>query len=238
MGNDCKYRWAVTVLGGLACLAFSDVQAQQTIYNVPSADVTEKNQVFLEHESQFRAWAPGRYWYGTHYFSYGAGHYTELDASLYNLSSPASGNLTLGAGFKTTLPLLPKKFPRREIKLTGGTQVLVSLQGKGVGNWSYGHLSVRVPRLNTRLTAGVSAGTSHLFGRSSVHFIGGLEQPVTKRITLLADWYSGKHSIGFLTSGFSVAMPRQTTLFVGYQVPNNRKVAGGQGFTIEVAKFF
>lgn len=236
-GHSRLRQLGIGLAGGLLLLLPS-VGAQQTIYNVPSADILEKRHVFLEHESQFRGWAPGRYWYGTHYFSYGLGHQVELDATLYNLSSPPSGNMTLGTGLKAGMAVLPRKFPRREIRLTGGSQLLVSLQGQGVGNWSYAHISGRVPRLNTRLTAGVSAGTSQLFGRSTVHFIGGVEQPLTKRISLLADWYSGRHSIGFLTSGFSVALPRQTALFVGYQVPNNRNVAGGQGFTIELAKFF
>jgi len=44
---------------------------QQTIFNVPSADLTDPHTFYFERESQFRAWPPGRYWFGTVYFAYG-----------------------------------------------------------------------------------------------------------------------------------------------------------------------
>lgn len=41
--------------------------AQQTVFNVPSADVTPEGAIFLQHESQFRGWKPDAFWLGTHY---------------------------------------------------------------------------------------------------------------------------------------------------------------------------
>ncbi len=213
--------------------------AQQTIFNVPSADVTERGVIYLEHETQTRPYGPGAYWNGTHYFAYGLGHNTDLNISQYNLSSPPSDNVSVGVGFKTAWPLLQKTFPEREFKLTTGSQILTSLDGQGVGNWSYGHLSGRVPKLKTRLTAGISAGTNQLFGRDTIHFIGGIEQPLTSRFSLITDWYSGSHGLGLLTSGFSYAFPKiSATMYLGYQIPNSGRVYGKPGLTFEFAKFF
>jgi hypothetical protein len=219
----------------LALLWGFRAQAQQTIFNVPSADVAPPGKVFLQQESQFRPYAPGRFWLGTHYAVVGIGHHTELDATLFNVSSPASGSITLGLGAKTAWSLLEKRFPKRELKLTVGDMIPISLQGEGVGNWSYAHLSGRMPKLNTRLTAGVSTGTRQIFGRTTVGFIGGIEQPITSKLTLVSDWYSGTHADGYLIAGFSQALPRQFNLYVGYQIPNNARVGKG-GFVLELSK--
>ncbi len=232
-----KHRiYSILQFGLLLALLFNVPvsHAQQTIFNVPSADVTPQDQVYLEHESQFKPWRPNAFWLGTHYTAYGIGHHTEIDATLSNVSAPTSGNIVLGIGFKSNIPLLAKRLPQRNLKLTIGNITPISLQGQGVGDWSYAHLSGRLPKLNTRLTAGVSAGTKQLFGRNTVGFIGGYEQPVTPRFSLIGDWFSGTHSNGYFIPGFSYVLRGTTTLFVGYQIPNTKRV-GPQGFVIEVS---
>lgn len=214
--------------------------AQQTVFNVPSADVTEKGHLFVQQEAQFKGWGDDAFFTGTSYTSYGIGHNTDLDVTLFNVSAPSSHNISLGVGFKSAIPIpgLKEKFPEREIKFTVGSEVLTSLEGKGVGNWTYAHLSGRLPKINTRLTAGLSYGTKQVFGTDSLSFIAAVEQPVTKKLTIISDWYSGsEHFAGFLITGFSYAFPKSRTLYVGYQVPNTPK-NGPSGFVIEFSKIF
>lgn len=214
--------------------------AQQTIFNVPSADVTPKGKTYLEQESQFRAWNPDAFWVGTHYAGYGIGHNTEIDVTLFNVGAPATNNISLGTGFKSVMPIagLKDKYPNQEYKFTIGSQVLSGLQSQGAGNWTYAHFSGRLPVTRTRITSGMSFGTKQIFGENTTCFIGGIEQPVNKKITLLTDWYSGsEHFAGFLIPGFSYSMPKDTTLFVGYQIPNSSQ-NGPSGFVIELAKIF
>lgn len=224
----------VSILSISFLLLLSISYAQQTIFNVPSADVTPKDEIYLEHESQFKPWKPNAFWLGTHYTAYGIGHHTEIDATLSNVSAPSSGNVVLGLGFKSNIPLLAKRLPKRELKLTVGNITPISLQGQGVGDWSYTHLSGHLPKLNTRITTGVSVGTKQLFGRNTVGFIGGYEQPITQRFSLIGDWFSGTHSNGYFIPGFSYVLKGSTTLFVGYQIPNTKRV-GPQGFVIEIS---
>ena len=146
-------------------------QAQQTIFNIPSADATDKGKIYLGHASQFRLNNPGRYWYVTDYFAYGLGNQTDLEATLYNTSWPVSGNVSLGVGFKSTFPLLIGNHSKAELCLTVGSQALFSLQGNGIGVWGYSHLSGKIPKTKTRLTAGISVGHKQLFGKNTVHFI-------------------------------------------------------------------
>jgi hypothetical protein len=211
--------------------------AQQTIFNVPSADTVPEGEVFLQHESQFRPWNPGRFLGNTEYAAVGVGHHLELDATLFNVNAPSTDNIALGLGFKKVFPVLAQIAPEREYKLTLGEMVPISLQGEGVGSWTYGHVSGRLPILKTRLLAGVSAGTRQIFGRNAVAFMGGYEQPVTKRLSLQGDWYSGTHNLGLFITGFSYALPGNTTLYAGYQIPNSKR-SGSQGFVVELGKYF
>jgi hypothetical protein len=111
----------------------------------------------------------------------------------------------------------------------------ISFEGQGVGNWNYAHLSGRLPLLKTRLTAGLSVGTKQIFGRNAVSFIGGYEQPITKNLSLIGDWYSGTNGYGLFIPGISYALPLAFTLYAGYQIPNNKR-CGHSGFVIELAK--
>lgn len=214
--------------------------AVQTVFNVPSADVTEKGHVFLQQEGQFRAWNPDANFLGTTYMDYGIGHNTDVGVTLFNVAAPATQNITLGVGFKSAIPIpgLKEKFPEREFKFTVGSMMLPSLEGQSVGNWTYAHLSGRVPKINTRLTAGVSYGGRQAFGVNSTSFIAAVEQPVTKKLTLLTDWFSGsEHFAGFLITGASYSLPKNMTLYAGYQLPNSPR-NGVSGFVVELAKIF
>lgn len=224
----------------LFCASLTSASAMQTIFNVPSADVTPKGKVFLQEEAQFRGWNPDAFYLGTTYSAYGIGHNTEIDATLFNVGAPATQNISMGVGFKSAIPIpgLKEKFPAREFKFTVGSDMLIGLEGNGVGNWTYAHLSGRVPKLNTRLTAGISYGTRQVFGKETTAFIAGVEQPITKKLTLLGDWFSGsEHFAGYLIVGGSYALPKNTTIYAGYQIPNSPQV-GASGFVVELAKIF
>ncbi len=203
--------------------------AQQTIFNVPSADVTEKGMIFVQHESQFS----NKFGLFTSYGAYGIGKNTEIDLTLFGVSTKKVRNEVLGIGFKSFIPLHEKS----ETKLTFGTLLPVSLRGNGVGGYFYSHLSTRLPKIKTRITSGLSVGTTTLFGRDVVCYIAGVEQPITKRFSFVMDWHSGKHSNGFLIPGFSYDFGRQTVLWTGFQIPNN-KANGDKGFVIEISRIF
>lgn len=205
-----------------------EAYSQQTLFNVPSADVTEKGKIFLQHEAQFS----NKFGLFTEYSALGIGKNTELDFTLIGVGTNNVANEVLGVGFKSFLPLHEKS----ETKLTFGTLVPISLRGKGVGGYAYSHLSTRLPKLKTRLTAGGFVGTTTVFGRDFISVIAGIEQPITKNFGLVMDWYSGKHPNGFLIPGFYYTF-KPCTLWAGYQIHNN-KANGDNGFVIEISKIF
>ena len=68
-------------------------------------------------------------------------------------------------------------------------------------------------------------------------YIAGVEQPITKKLSLILDYTSGNHPNGLLISGFSYKLPSNIIFVSGYQIPNNRHTAR-KGFVIEVVKNF
>ena len=201
--------------------------AQQTIFNVPSADVTEKGHLFLEPEAQFS----DKFGLFTGYVAYGIGHHTALNLTVTGVGTRNIRDELLCLGSKTYVKLHEKS----ETKFTAGYLIPISLRGNGVGGYAYSHLSTRLPKIKTRITSGVLVATTVIFGRDVVAYIGGIEQPITKKLSLILDYTSGNHPNGLLISGFSYKLPSNIVLVSGYQIPNNRHTAR-KGFVIEVVK--
>lgn len=120
--------------------------AQQTIFNVPSADLTEKGMIFFQHQSSFSNKFTGF----DNNFVLGVGKNSELDITLFDVGTKNIQNEVLALGFKSVIPLLEKS----QTKFTFGHLIPISLRGHGVGGYTYSHLSTVLPRINTRLTSG------------------------------------------------------------------------------------
>lgn len=222
----------------LALLTLPSVSwSQQTIFNVPSADITDKNRVYIQHEGQFRARDPNRFYSATNYATYGVGGNIELNATQFNLSSPASHNDSLGLGFKSAYNLKFVNNRDWKPKIIFGAMTAKSLIGNGTGGWIYSQGSMMIPYTSTRITGGVSSGSRQIFGEDTTCALGAVEQKVSSNLNLIADWYSGNHALGMLSAGFSYQFPEEVILFAGYQLPNSKKV-GRNSLVFEIGKTF
>lgn len=232
----------LALLGLTGLLSASGVWAQQTIFNVPSADVTEKQSFFYQHQSELRPWNPGKTWQMTNNLGYGIGKHTELDATFIGLDAFGgkhgwSRNSALGLGFKTSLPLFPKKLEAEELKLVVGELIPIEFTGHSLGSWSYSELSGRIPFTKTRLTAGVNYGTKQIFNTSQFSYMVGYEHPLTKHWMLQGDWFSGKHGQGAFIPGMVYIFKNGTMLSFGYQIPNPHARIHS-AFIFELTTFF
>lgn len=256
MQSSCLNALTGVLIGLCACL--SSASAQSLIAGIPNASVAHKGHLEMTHESQLNWWDGDVKWTSFNFWCYGINNRTELTVTFNNLAVPGSGNLTAGVGFKHLVPLLPAR-PRHELKLTVGTNALVSLQGRGLGFWSYGHLSGRLPVLRTRLTGGLSYGTEQAFGFRRVgltdptaprpsglsgaepaalrplrplSFIGGVEQPLVGPVSFIADWFSGSHDLAALITALQLDT-HKVTYIAGYKRANNAN-SGVNALIVEV----
>ena len=125
-----------------------------------------------------------------------------------------------------------------DVKITNGYMLPVSLQGNGVGSNFFSHLSFRLPKLKTRLTTGIAAGTRQVYGRGTVCFIGGIEHPVNKELSIVLEYFSGTHDFAGIIPGLVYHnLKRDVVAVVAYRIPAN-SISGDSGFVFELGKYF
>ncbi len=49
----------------------------------------------------------------------------------------------------------------------------------------------------------------------------GYEQPIHPKVTIVADWFSGKNFFGYFTPGVSFTLPHTSLLNIGYSIGND-----------------
>ncbi|WP_157579200.1 hypothetical protein [Spirosoma montaniterrae] len=243
--------WISTcIVASLVLLAENKSLGQSLIAGIPSADVAKRGHIEFTHESQWASQNSKLKWNSFNFFTYGIANRTELAVSLVNVGSPGTGNVAAGIGYKTIVPLRKGEDVGtfRERKLSVGQMVYAAVGPEKntnrdrVGGWIYSHVSTRLWPSRTRLTGGLSYGSSHVFGFRTTNliglnglvepmqqrvplspftFIGGIEQPITKHVGLLADWISGRHDIAALITGVQFTIAHQV-LILAYKRANDR----------------
>ncbi|MBC2668295.1 hypothetical protein ACFOON_04830 [Novosphingobium piscinae] len=229
----------------------SPVMAQQTIINAPSVDQTKQGRFFFLHESQLRSWDDNSYWLTTNFLTYGVTDRFELALTTYNIGSPTKPNQAIAPGWKTAQPVWSRRLPEWEIKLGAGQMMPINLQGQGVGLWSFGQVSFRLPPTGTRLTGGVSHGPNQLFGRDTTHFVGSIEQPldglgariggalgdVVGDMAIVGEWFAGKHEFGDFVPGLNWHNDDGWVVIMGYKF-SNKPGRKDDGIIFEIGKTF
>lgn len=206
--------------------------AQQAIINLPSADVTRPGKHFLMNET----FLDGRGFSTVNFYCYGIKPGTELALTVYDLGSPKKDSLAAAAGFKSQRDL-GSSATMTDLKLTHGIMLPFNLVGRGLGAFGYVHASARVGRSKTRITTGVGGGTDHLFGSDEICFLGGIEQPLTRELNVVAEWFSGDHELGNLTTGLVFHNYENDLIVVGaYKFPN--ETDGSRGVILELGRIF
>lgn len=193
--------------------------AQQSIFDVPSADVSPKGQWFFQHQTVARETQPDRHWFLSNAYGYGVGHNLELDATLYSLAIHRPSLAVSAFGFKWN-PRLNSATAKIPTRLVAGEMFTLRKAADGrLGHWSYVMLSAELPR-GARLTGGVTTGTTSLFGHKTTAAVAGWEQTLTKRWMFQVDWFSGKNDLGYWIPGFVRRVSDHWMISLGYQVPN------------------
>jgi hypothetical protein len=217
----------VGIAAGLCMAPVRSARAQQTIFNVPTADVLGRGKLYFENDDLWRAWAPRSADF-TIRGVVGLGSGVEAGVNF--------GGLTNSGRSVPTATAAVKWQPIRvgEFAVTAGVHSLFFLRGTGDGTpaiHGYAHASYRLPT-QTRLTAGGWWASSRYAGPGTENGgLFGLEQPVGPHLTLIADMYSGKSSIGYATYGIEPSFG-PWTLYAGYSVKNGN--SKGNAVLIEI----
>jgi hypothetical protein len=222
-----------SILSLLYFAAFIAVQtgtAQETIFNVPSGDILDKGKIYAEFDFA-HLWdaSAGTY---TPRLVAGVGRKIEIGINLNGITSP---------GLSQTAPTPTVKWKAYDGGKNGwgfilGDDVFLPAQNRtyGVGNYVYAEFT-KTLKSHTRLTFGAFDFTAKVVAsgnKAGAQF--GIEQPVGNRVTLAADWFTGKHSAGYFTPGAAIKLTSKLTAYTGYEIGNSDFSRGNHLVVVEV----
>ncbi|MBC7911493.1 MAG: hypothetical protein H7Y30_13380, partial [Pyrinomonadaceae bacterium] len=213
----------VAVTGGIA-----RVQAQQTIFNVPTTDVLPSGKVYVElditakpNEPRFSSFVPR--------VVVGTGDNVEIGLNV-------TGNIQPGADSTTLVPAIKWKFYQNEDKglaIVAGSNLFIPVRNRAykAGTYAYVQFSKSF-NTGTRLGFGSYIFTKNVVAPNA-NRAGGqftFEQAVSKRFAVQADWLTGRHTSGYFTPGGYFKFTPKLTGYAAYSIGNADAKKGNHFF--------
>jgi len=218
----------MSALGSLVLLMLLQshtTKAQSTIFNIPSTDVVAPKKVYLEFDfiSHFTSHADGGFQIYAPRVVVGVAKKVE-----------AGINVSVVDAFAPNQPVYIS--PNVKVQLYNNESNGVAVAAGGLlytpvahraGADTYGFLYSVVSKkvksdYGPRITGGAYGlpGLSDGLGTKGGAIVG-YEQPVSKRVSFVADWFSGKNAFGYFTPGFSITLPKSSLFNIGYSIGNH-----------------
>ena len=231
----------ILILCGLSLPPFlpGAARAQQTVFNVPTTDVLDRGKVYAELDAPFKpndGESVRRFSSFVPRVVVGVGARTEVGLNV-------TGNVQPGADTTTLVPAVKHKLydgGEDGWAVVVGDNLFIPVRNRqfDAGNYLYAALSKTVGR--TRLTAGGYHYTPGVVAPDAQRAGGqfGFEQTVNPRLTLAADWVTGRHANGYFTPGAIFKPHPKVTGYAGYSIGNGGALRGNHFFLLEVGYNF
>lgn len=220
------------LLYALPGLSAQNARAQQTLFNVPSADVLDEGKVYFELDVSFKPVEP-KFSSFVPRVVIGAGRGVEVGLNV-------TGNIQPGADQTTLVPTIKWKFydgGENGWALFAGNNLLVPVRNKTyrAGNYAYAAFS-RSFKTKTRITAGGYHFTPNVVAPNAQRAGGqfGFEQTVSDKFTAQADWFTGKHANGYFTPGIAYKLRPKVIGYLAYSIGNSGATRGNHFIYAEV----
>ena len=225
----------IRVLISVAFAVFAvPLAAQETIFNVPSGDILDRGKVYGEFDFAYSFDASaGTY---TPRVVAGIGHRVEIGMNLNGIASP---------GPSETTPTPTIKWKAYDGGKNGwsfmlGDDIFIPVQNRAynAGTYIYAEFA-KTLKTQTRLTFGAFDFTSNVVAsgnKAGGQF--GMEQPVGKRLTIAADWFTGHHSAGYFTPGVAIKITSKNTVYAAYEIGNSGFFNGNRFLLLEIGRNF
>jgi len=208
---------------------------QETVFDVPSADILDKGKVYGELDGTVHL-ANQTLATFTPRVVMGVGGGIELGINFDGTSTPTLGQLDVAPTVKWRLwpdgpwgwsffvgddLLIP--FYQRRYNLGNYGYAFFAKQWKhgtriGLGGYDFTHKVV---------ATGNRAGGQFTF-----------EQQISGRVTLAAEWYTGNHAAGYVNPGAVIKITPKFTLYTAYQIGNAGATSGNHQFLWELGYNF
>lgn len=223
----------------LFVLQFAQTNAQQTVFNVPTADVLEKGKVYAEFDVSFKPNNQN----GLRRFSslvprivVGIGRNVEVGLNV-------TGNINPGADATTIVPNFKYKFYQNEKKnlaIYAGTNFYIPVRNRSYKFGTYSYLAIAKNVGKTRFTAGSYIYSKNVAAAKAVRAGGqfAVEQTINSKFGISADWITGKHANGYFTPGLIYKPTPKITGYFAYSIGNTQLKQGNHYFLFELGYNF
>ena len=207
---------------------------QETVFDVPSADVLDKGKVYGELDGTVRVVDPMATF--TPRVVVGIGRGIEVGVNFEGTSTPELGETSISPTIKWRL---------WRAKSSGWSFLVgddlffpVYHQTYNVGNYAYASFA-KEWKHGTRIGLGAYDFTRKVVAnanRASGQFT--FEQVINKRVTLAAEWYTGNTSVGYVNPGAIIKLTSKLTFYTAYQIGNAGVTTGNHQFLWEIGYNF
>lgn len=226
-----SFKWLVLLL---VVFPVCDAYGQQTVFDVPSADVLDKGKVYFELDGTVRPVDPLATF--TPRVVVGIGHGIEVGMNFDGLSVPTLDQLEISPTVKWRL----WKGKTSGWSFYVGDDLFSPVRKRtyDVGNYVYASFA-KEWKHGTRIGFGGYDFTRNIVAKANR--AGGqftLEQRVNNRLTLAAEWYTGNNSAGYVNSGAIIKLTSKLTLYAAYQIGNAGVTTGNHQFLWELGYNF
>lgn len=207
----------------IVAAAAQSAQAQSSIFNVPSTDVQSPQTFYVE--ADYIAHPAPYDEGGFHYFGpsviYGVREDFEVGLNAYYTLSAEPGEAELQPNAKW-------RFYNNEgkgVAAAAGALLIIPLAHRATTSTKaivYANVSKQLEgRLAPRITSGAYSFVGRMDeGESRAGLLLGLEQPLHRKLTFVADWYSGHNSYGYAAAGIGITLSKKNLLYAGYNFGN------------------
>lgn len=212
-----------------------NANAQQTIFNVPTTDVLDREKVYAELDLSFKPNEP-RFSSFVPRVVIGVGGNVEIGLNV-------TGNIQPGEDTTALVPTVKYRFYQNEKKdfaLMAGTNFVIAVRNKTYDFGTYSYLAGSKTIHKTRLTAGAYVASKNVFAPEAVRAGGqfGIEQTINSKFSLAADWITGSHASGYFTPGLIYKPHPKVTTYWSYSIGNSGASNGNHFFLFEVGYNF
>lgn len=218
----------------IVLLAARAACAQETVFDVPSADILDEGKVYGELDGTINT-SESVYTY-TPRVVVGFGHHIEAGVNFEGLSSPTLGLLAISP----TIKWRPWSSASSGWSFYIGDNVFFPVRDReyNAGNYFYAAFAKQW-KSGTRITFGAYDFTAKVV--ANANRAGGqftFEQPLTKRLTVAVEWYTGKQADGYVNPGVNYKLTSKLTLYGAYQIGNANVTKGNHQLLWELGYNF
>jgi hypothetical protein len=223
----------------MTAIFFGKTSAQQTVFNVPTADIMDKGKVYGEFDASFKTnnqAALRKFSSFVPRVVVGTGGNVEVGLNV-------TGNVNPGSDSTTLVPAVKYRFyqnEKKDLALFAGTNFYIPVRNRAYKFGTYSYAAVAKTINKTRLTAGGYVYSKNVVAQNAVRAGGqfAIEQTINSKVSVAADWITGKHANGYFTPGLIYKPTPKVTAYFAYSLGNSQLKQGNHYFLFELGYNF